>query len=436
MTLHRNILANYVGTAVTVAAPILALPFCVALLGPEQFGLLGFVATLQAFLALLESGMTQVAIREFAIRMEPAREQRRSAATLLFGFERVYWMFAGGAGLLTLLSANFIATHWLILGTAAEASGRMAVQGAAALFFVQFPGSLYRAFLAGAQEQVKLNRILIVAVLLRHGGGVGLLMLWPRLEIYLAWQVLIGALDTGARALCAWAVVGLRRRLLRWDRAALQPIWPAVWKLSSAVLLGALTGQLDRIILSKMVPVEQFGYYVIASTLALGVLQSIYPLVQAFSPKIMQANGDLPTLRKINFLLFRLICGVVVSGAIGYVLLGTVILKVWLHNDATAQSVHPLLSVLLIGSAVNAFYHVGYFNWLARGRVDRIMLVNGLSFVVCVLALPVFVRWYGPIGATFGFVAMNLIGLGISLGWCRKLSVAVGAADLKQRAGG
>jgi len=44
--------------------------------------------------------------------------------------------------------------------------------------------------------------------------------------------------------------------------------------------LGVLTTQMDRIILSKIRPIDQFGYYGIASTAAMGVLLLSSPTVK------------------------------------------------------------------------------------------------------------------------------------------------------------
>jgi len=95
-------------------------------------------------------------------------------------------------------------------------------------------------------------------------------------------------------------------------------------------------------------------------------------------------------------------------------------LELWLKKSTTVSVVYPVLSILLIGSVLNALYHVGYYNWLAHDKSNMILLVNFLSFIVCIVTMPIFIHFNGTIGATFGFVAMNLIGLIISLEWLKK----------------
>src|ERR1035437_2462309 len=98
MMLKRNILANYLGAGAVALAPILALPWYLAALGPRQFGLIGFIVMLQAVLGLLDAGMSQALVREIAVRLDSADGGRHRTAALLFDFERIYWLFAFFAG--------------------------------------------------------------------------------------------------------------------------------------------------------------------------------------------------------------------------------------------------------------------------------------------------------------------------------------------------
>lgn len=417
--IRRNIFANYIGAAAMVAAPVIALPWYLSILGPKQFGLISFVTALQAFLGLLDSGISQVSMREFSVRMNETKEGRHSAATLLFGFERIYWIVAVCAGIITLFFSDFISNHWLVLDAESTALALAAVCGAAVIFTAQFPGTLYRSFLAGAQAQVTLNAIAVTGLLLRHVGGVILLTIWPQLSTYLIWQAGIAVLETAVRHYFAWKILDIRRVDVTWNSTVLGSIWPRVAKMSGAVILGALAVQMDKIILSRMLPIEQFGYYVIASTISQGVLNLIYPLVQAISPRIMQLSFEPIALRALNIKLARSISIMVIAGAAGFTVAGEWVLGFWLRDPKAVAMVHPLLSILLIGSALNAFYHVGYFNWLANGQVSRILLVNVASLLACLAVTPPLVSWHGIIGATFGFVAMNALGLVISLEWLR-----------------
>ena len=118
---------------------------------------------------------------------------------------------------------------------------------------------------------------------------------------------------------------------------------------------------------------------------------------------------------------------IVFTGVVLFILGGEWFLKIWMRDVEAASVIYPLLSVLLIGSALNAFYHVGYYNWLAKHRSDRILLVNSIGLVLTLIITPILIKSEGMIGATFGFVAMNFVSLVVSLEWIRKSSASKNA---------
>ena len=103
MSLKKNIFANYLGVIGTALAPVLALPWYLEILGPKQFGLVSFIVMFQGLLTLIDAGMSQALVREIAVRFDNTSNDQQSTGSLLYGFERIYWMFAVIIGCLTFL---------------------------------------------------------------------------------------------------------------------------------------------------------------------------------------------------------------------------------------------------------------------------------------------------------------------------------------------
>lgn len=417
MTLKRNIFANYVGTGVATLAPILALPWYLSALGAELWGLVSFVVTLQAVLALLDAGMSQALVREFAIRFGSTENGTRRTAMLLRGFERIYWVFALLAGFVAIMFADILATGWLKLGTLPVEQGRLAVFGAAAISFAQLPGSVYRSLLVGAQAQIALNVIMTSGALIRHVGAVIVVSTWPTLTAYLGWHAAVALSETLARAATAWGVLRIERSQVRRDWAEIRQVLAQVTGMTGAVLLGALTVQMDKIILSRMVPIEQFGYYVIAASLAGGVLTLIYPIMQAVLPRAVLLRDDPSALLRLNFRYAGLVLLLVGAGALVFSLFAYDLIEVWLRNSAISAIVHSLLKVLLIGSALNALSTVGYINWIVKGCISRVLQVNAASLVLGLILIPLMIDKLGLIGAAVGWLTINGIGFLLSMEW-------------------
>jgi O-antigen/teichoic acid export membrane protein len=421
VSFKKSVLANYVGASFAAIAPILALPWYLAALGPKQWGLVSFVSLLQAIMGLLDAGLAQALTREFAIRIVESKAHNRRAAALLFGFEKLYWASAMLLALAVTLLAKVIATNWLNLDGLPQSDGYLAIYGAAAIFAVQFPGSLYRSVLVGGQFQVGLNILTILAILFRYGGGVAAVSIWPSLEVYLAWHVVAALLETIGRALFAWERLGVSRNGLRWQTDEIRQVIPFGVGMSGAVLLGLLNVHIDKIFVSKMLSVEQFGYYAIASSVALSALQLINPVVQAALPRVVELRNTPQALRLFNLKLTGLIVILVGVAGIVFLLLGKPLLEFWLRNPSVAAVVYSPLVILLFGSGLNALSSVGYVNWVAKGLTKRVAGRNGVALAVSAIVIPYAVNAYGMSGAALSWIMVNALGVLLSLDWLRKI---------------
>lgn len=420
MSVKRNIFANYLGSLVVALGPILALPYYLSELGPKQYGLIGFIAMLQATLNLLDAGMSQALVREISVRFNIKTQNNNRTATLLFSFERIYWIFSISIGLCIFLAADILVSKWLTLDGLPASLGRDAIYGAAAIFAVQLPGSLYRSILIGTQAQITLNVILISCALLRHIGGVIVITIWPTLHTYLIWHLSAALLETLFRGAYSWKIIQIKRNQLKWSLIELRAVWKLVAGMSGATLLGALTVQMDKIILSRMVNIEQFGYYTIATTVSLGTLQLINPLMQALLPRIIQIRNNFIALRNLNFKVAGIIALLTVLGAVFFIFTGKLFLNIWLIvPHETIEEIYSMLAVLLAGTALNAFYNIGYANWLAQQKINRILQVNMISFGLSIILTPLSIAWLGTIGAAIGWLIINLLGLVLSLEWLK-----------------
>jgi O-antigen/teichoic acid export membrane protein len=421
--LLNNVAANYAGTLLSVALPLLTLPLYLNHLGSASWGLVSFVTFFVSTLSILDSGCSQALMREFASRVGVKPEEIRRSADLLFGYERVYVGFASVVVLLALPMAGTIGTRWLNLGDLPEKLGCMTVYCALGLFFVQFPGSIYRTVLSARQQQVRLNKIQMCFVLLRHFIGVTLVMVQPAITVYLIWQVLCTGLETIYMSNQAWREVGRSRSESEWDRVAMKTTIRFAAVMAVSVLLGAATNMMDKFYITARLPIAELGYYGIASSVSFGLLRLSYPIFTAVLPRLTQLSGDKKSTSDINV---RLLVASTAGLGLFFVLylgVGKAVLGLWLRNDAVAANVVEVLNLLLIGSALNIYYNIGYTNWVATGKSRVIFRVNLASFLVALIVTPLAIDRFGLVGAGAALVLMNAIGACVSLYWLAKSRV-------------
>lgn len=420
MSIRKDIAANYFGAGVAALAPIFAIPWYISILGTKYWGLISFISILQGILGLLNVGLGQSLIREFARLAVDSKNGRKKIATILFGFERIYWSFSLVMAILLCICANVIVDHWLRLGDIPADVGRMVVYGAAAIFAVQFPISIYRNVLIGCNGQGTQNVLIAFGSVARHAGGVIVLIIGHSISAYLIWNVLVALIETLLTARFGWRILGVKRNRILWSLVEIRRLFSFSLGWSLAVMLAILTMQVDKLVISWMLPIEQLGFYAIASSVAMGFLQLFSPIASAALPRIIQLQEQPQAQKQLNLKLFTVMLAVGGGAAMVFMLAGEATAVFWLKDKNVVNTILPILSMLLVGTVMNAIYNVGYMNWLASGATTKILKVNATSLGVAIVLTPVFVSEHGLLGASAAWLVINGIGLLLSLDWLAK----------------
>ena len=66
MSIKRNSIANYIGQSYTILIGIVITPLYLQYLGAEAYGLVGFFALMQAWMSLLDMGLSPTLGRQVA----------------------------------------------------------------------------------------------------------------------------------------------------------------------------------------------------------------------------------------------------------------------------------------------------------------------------------------------------------------------------------
>lgn len=78
MSLKRNLIANYLGQGWVAIMSLAFIPIYIKYLGIEFYGLIGLFALLQAWLILLDMGMTPTLSREMAMSTEQLNKKKEA----------------------------------------------------------------------------------------------------------------------------------------------------------------------------------------------------------------------------------------------------------------------------------------------------------------------------------------------------------------------
>jgi O-antigen/teichoic acid export membrane protein len=406
--LRLNVVANLVGRAWTMVLGIAFIPVYLQFLGMEAYGLVGFFATLQGVFGILDLGLGATINRELA-RLSAAGARRGEQQTTLRTLEICYWSLSLTAGLLVVVLAPTIAGHWIQAQSLSTTTVERALRLMGIVLALQLPLSFYQAALMGLQRQVALNGILVSAATARSVGTA--LVLWqvsPTIGAFLACQLVVGVLQVGITLVAVWRRLG-GILSARPEAARLGMVWRYAAATSANSLVGIALTQLDKVLLSSLLPLEQFGYYTLAGTMASFVWAVAIPVNQALFPRFAQLveTRDEVTLRTLYHRASQIMAVALVPAAATIAVFSWQVMYLWTGDAATADRTALVASLLIAGTTINALISVPGYLQAAAGWPALMMYTNVAAAVVLVPAILIMAPRYGAAGAALVWVVLN-----------------------------
>lgn len=402
----RNIAANFMGQATVALLAFACVPVYVKYLGPEGYGLIGLYTALYTVLGIFDT----------TIQAFIGRDVARSKANVdWLGFVRRLRTLEGVLACLglCLAAATAICAHPLAAGfklsslsVDAVSDSLLLMSGALALRLLE---GLYRGCLMGLEKQVAFNTVFIVTQSSRWLGAVAILSLVsPSIELFFLWQLLVSGFTVAALAALVYASVGVTLRVL--------PHFASLYSerrfIGGMLVISAgavLLTQTDKLLLSRLLPMAEFGDYALATVAAGALMLFVAPIADALSPRLVRfwTSGSASSYAEVFHLGAQLVTVVVGSVAITAILFAHWILEIWLHDPELVLRVTPLFQILIFGNLLNAFMWMPYRAQLASGWTGLAARINLAAVVLLVPLILIFVPRYGVLAAAWLWVILN-----------------------------
>jgi O-antigen/teichoic acid export membrane protein len=410
--LRRNLIANLAGNAWQSLMGIIFIPAYIHFLGIECFGVIGLFASVLAIVALLDLGLSSTMTREVA-RLSAGPTDAGELRCLTYTLERIYW----AAGLLITIAAICLASpatsHWLRPIALPHGQLTTSLMLAGTALALQWPASIYSGGLTGLDRQVALNTTTAISATLRGAGAVVVLWLYPSLTAFFAWQALVSFATSLTLRWQLWAALPQHDDHPRFQLALLARAWRFAAGMTGIAVLGTLFTQLDKLILSRLVSLEQLGYYALAGVIATALMRIAVPIFSSVYPRLVQlaTADDRPSLSETYHRGSQIMATLLIPMSLVIALFAWDIIRIWTRQTATADAVAPLASVLIIGTAITGVLHLPYALQLAHGWVSLPLITNLIATVIYIPLLIMSVTFMGPAGAAWTWVALNAVEL-------------------------
>ena len=411
-SLKLNTLSNLFGSGWSALLSVIAVPIYLYYLGVEAYGIIGIFYTIQAFTTLLDFGVSIIISRELA-RLSAHPENVQEMHDITHITEVTTWIMAVLIGLFLLVLSPFVARYWLQSEKVSVTTISQALMIMSVGFIAQWTINFYTSGLIGLQRQYLLNLINAACNTLRVVGGVLILaFVSSTIQSLLLWQAFISFVQTVIMAF------GLRKSLPRasspprfqWN--LLQEKWRFATSVTIMGILGLILSQLDKVILSKMLSLEFFGYYILATTIvnmslgliAKGVASAVYP---RFS--YLVSLVDEVKLCDLYHQSTQIIAALMLPVATLLIVFSYEILNLWTRNSVNAENTWLLLTLLAIATSLNGFLHIPYYLQLANGWTRIIITTALIGICVITPTMLITVSYYGAIAGAASWLMLNFL---------------------------
>jgi len=277
------------------------------------------------------------------------------------------------------------------------------------------PAGLYQGVLVGAQHLARFSAINVAMSLLAQGGAV-LTLVWLSTDIrlYFAWQVGASLISVLWLRHEAWRSLG-RRAGPSPDFKALAQLRRYSAAIAAVNVIGLCLTQLDKVLLSRMLSLTEYGQYTLATVAAGGLYVLISPVFNVVYPRFstLAAQGRMVDLQRQYRLVSQLVAAAMFPLAMLLIVFGDGILALWTGNPGLATAVAPVLGLLSAGIGLHSVMMVVYALQLAMGASQLALKISLTLLLVQGPVIWLLTTTWGVIGAAAAWLVLHVLYLAI-----------------------
>jgi O-antigen/teichoic acid export membrane protein len=405
----KNIIANFIGSIWQALIGVAFVPLYIKFMGIESWGLISIFTTLHIIFGLLDMGLSSTLNREMA-RLSVIPQKEQEMRNLVRTLEILYWGIAILAGISIVSLSPFIAHHWIKSEQLPPSTIEQSFLIMGFIIIFQMLVGFYSGGLMGLQRHILLNGINVTLSTVRSAGAI--LILWlisPTIQAFFYWQIITSIIHSLFLGVFFWRKLPSGDHKPFFQKSLFKDIWRFTIGMSGIAVLSVILTQMDKIILSKILPFEMFGYYAFGSVIGMSLLRLIGPVFSSVYPKFTQlvSTGDQEELKRLYHNSCQFIAVLILPIATVVALFSYEILFLWTQNQTMAGKSYLLVSILICGTALNGLMHFPFALQLAYGWTKLSFFKNVIAVILLVPFITYMAVHYGAIGAASAWLILN-----------------------------
>lgn len=426
MNLKLNVAATYASQIYITLIGITILPLYIRFLGTESYGLIGFFTTLQACFTLLDVGLTPTISRQSA--------QYHSNSISRKTFDKIYkiasclfYVLALIIGFLGFVFSKNIAGQWLDSASLAPENVSFTLKIMLLCLIFRWVSGLYRGVIIGFERLPWLSFFNVLVSTLKFIGVFASFEIFGYdILVFFYHQLLVAFLEFIILFAFSRKVLCLHNEKCLKEYSFEEINFLALVKFSLSIALTSsiwvLVTQLDKIILSGLLTLSDYGYYSIGVLLASAIILITAPVGTALMPRLayLYASGKNQELRDLYRKATKFVS--LISAIITSILFFNAenILLAWTGDKMIVESSSSTLRLYAIGNLFLSLSSFAYYLQFAYGKMKFHLIGNIILLFLIVPVLVYSVIEFGVVGAGFTWLLVNFLYLFIWVTYVHK----------------
>ena len=403
---HRNIISNFIGNLWMAILTAIIIPLQINYLGIEAFALVGLIGTLQLIFNILDLGLSTSIIRVIASDRSIDKQESTGVVNTAMIF---YWLMAFLIAIFILINSKYIANNFLNQSSLPYETIAQAIFIIGLSVAARWPVALYMGILSGLKKQDTLNFIKVICISLRLGVGIIIVMLTRDILVFLYWILFCSIFEIAYYYYVCRLHTPKKYYQIRLELASLKKIWKFSLAMNIIAILSMILINIDKIFVSKIMSLEDLGYYYLAYNVAvcLTLIQSSInsAMFPTLSEDFSKNNPDNFKNKYIN--ITQLTIYVVALPAFIMIFYSYEGLVLWVGEEAASGS-SLVMAILAMGFLITASISNSYIASIAAGKPLIAIKINIIAIIFYIPLMYFLIIEYGIVGASICWLILNV----------------------------
>lgn len=408
--MKKNIFANFIGKVWGIFANFLFIPIYIKILGFSSYSVISFTLVMAGIMSVLDGGLTATLSREFSRQDKNELEKQKTYETL----EILYFIITFLGILSILLFSNLIARELTVKEFSTENLSLFLKIVSFDLAF-QLLFRFYLGGLIGLNKQVLGNIVQVIWGVFRSGLVIFVIYYKPSLVLFFSWQALTTILFTIVIKVIldtkTYKKISFKLIKLRFNKLSFLQIKGFAGGMLLISLISAISSQLDKVLISKMLNLETLGYYTLGVSIASILIIVVSPISTAVLPKITEIFSIGKSLEAKNiFNKFSVYISIIIFSFLGnMIFFNKLIIWVWTGNKLLVEKSSIYVPIISIAYGFMVLGTMSYQVALAKGFTKYNTILGIANVILIVPSYYICGKVWGAIGISYVFMVLQIL---------------------------